>query len=108
MTTDEQREASRKFIMKWSGKGREDEDDRSFWLDIFQRILGVQDATDRIDFQKKVLVAGNTKRIDAYVPDTRIIIEQKSLGKVLDKKIHNSGDVDLTPYEQAKLNDAFG
>lgn len=102
MTIDEQREASRKFIMKWAGKGKEDEDDRSFWLDIFQRILGVQDATDKIEFQKKVLISGNTKRIDVYVPETKVIIEQKSLGKQLDKKIHNSDDIDLTPYEQAK------
>lgn len=102
MTIDEQREAARQFIMKWNGKGKEDEDDRSYWLDIFQRILGVADATDKIDFQKKVLVTGNTKRIDAYVSDTKVIIEQKSLGKALDKKIHNSGDVELTPYEQAK------
>ena len=31
-----------------------------------------------------------------------MIIEQKSLGKALDSKIHNSDDIDLTPYEQAK------
>ena len=102
MTIDEQREAARQFIIKWSGKGKEDEDDRSFWLDIFQRILGVSEATDKIDFQKKVLVSGNTKSIDAYISDTKIIIEQKSLGKALDKKYHNSGDIELTPYEQAK------
>lgn len=29
----EQREATRQFIMKWTGKGKEDEDDRSYWLD---------------------------------------------------------------------------
>lgn len=102
MTVDEQREAARQFIMKWTGKGREDEDDRSYWLDIFQRVLGVVDATDKIDFQKKVLVDGNTKRIDAYLSETKVIIEQKSLGISLEKKIHNSGDVALTPYEQAK------
>ena len=102
MTIDEQREAARQFIIKWSGKGKEDEDDCSFWLDIFQRILGVSEATDKIDFQKKVLVSGNTKSIDAYISDTKIIIEQKSLGKALDKKYHNSGDIELTPYEQAK------
>ena len=45
---------------------------------------------------------GNTKRIDAYIPETRIIIEQKSLGIALDKKVHQSGGLNLTPYEQAK------
>lgn len=45
---------------------------------------------------------GNTKRIDVYIPETRIIIEQKSLGIALDKKVHQSGGLNLTPYEQAK------
>ncbi|MDO5445911.1 MAG: methylase [Eubacteriales bacterium] len=102
MTDSEKREASRLFYQKWAGKGKEDEDDRSYWLDILQRIMGVIDATDRIEFQKKVIVDGNTKRIDAYIPETKIIIEQKSLGIALDKKIHQSGGIDLTPYEQAK------
>ena len=102
MTDADKREASRRFIQKWSGKGKEDEDDRSYWLDILQRIMRCDDATDRIEFQKKVIVDGHTKRIDAYIPETKIIIEQKSLGIALDKKIHQSGGIDLTPYEQAK------
>ncbi len=56
MTDAERREASRQFCNKWNGTGKEDEDDRSFWLDILQRILGVADATDRIEFQKKSLL----------------------------------------------------
>ncbi len=102
MTDADRREAARQFIIKWSGKGREDEDDRSYWLDILQRIMGADDATDRVEFQKKVIVDGHTKRIDAYIPETKTIIEQKALGIGLDKKIHQSGDIDLTPYEQAK------
>lgn len=102
MTNAEKREAARQLIQKWHNKGREDEDDRSYWLDILQRLLGCTDATDRIEFQKKVIVNGNTKRIDAYIPETKIIIEQKSEGIPLDKKISQSGGTELTPYEQAK------
>lgn len=102
MTNAEKREAARQLIQKWHNKGREDEDDRSYWLDILQRLLGCADATDRIEFQKKVIVNGNTKRIDAYIPETKIIIEQKSEGIPLDKKISQSGGTELTPYEQAK------
>lgn len=102
MTDAERREASRQFYNKWVGRGREDEDDRSYWLDILDRVLGVENATDHIDFQKKVIVDGNTKRIDAYIPETRVIIEQKTLDIALDKKVHQSGGIDLTPYEQAK------
>ena len=102
MTDAEKREAARQFYQKWVGKGQENKDDRSYWLDILQRIMGADNATDRIDFQKTVIVDGNTKRIDAYIPETNTIIEQKSLGIALDKKIHQSGDIYLTPYEQAK------
>lgn len=102
MTNAEKREAARQLIQKWHNKGREDEDDRSYWLDILQRLLGCADATDRIEFQKKVIVNGNTKKIDAYIPETKIIIEQKSEGIPLDKKISQSGGTELTPYEQAK------
>lgn len=102
MTDAERREASRQFYNKWVGKGKEDEDDRSYWLDILTRILGVENATDHIEFQKKVIVDGHTKRIDAYIPETKVIIEQKTLGIALDKKGYQSGGIELTPYEQAK------
>ena len=62
----------------------------------------MEHATAQVNFEKKVVVNGNTKRIDAYLPETHVLIEQKSRGKRLDQKIHNSGDIELTPYEQAK------
>lgn len=52
MTDIEQREAARRFYYKWRDKGNEDQDGRSYWLDILMNILGVQNATDRIDFEK--------------------------------------------------------
>lgn len=93
-----------KFIEKWTGRGKEDEDDRSYWIDLFQNVFGQSDVTDRIDFQKKVIGPdGNTKRIDAYIPETSVIIEQKSLGIALDKP--QAGHGGMTPYEQAKMYD---
>jgi hypothetical protein len=105
MTDSEQREAARQFVNKWRGRGNEDEDGRSYWIDLLHNVLGMDLVTDRIDFEKKVYVNGNRKRIDLYIPETSVLIEQKSFGKALDQKIHNSGDVDLTPYEQAKRYD---
>lgn len=103
MITDaQQREAARQFVMKWTGRGDEEKDDRSYWLDILIRILGYPDATDRIDFQKNVIINGNSKRMDGYIPETKTIIEQKSLGIGLDQKIRQSDGSELTPYEQAK------
>lgn len=81
MTDAQQREVARQFFYKWNGKGREDEDARSYWIDILQDILGADHVTDRVDFEKKVVVPdNNTKRIDAYIPETSVLIEQKSLG----------------------------
>ena len=61
MTEVEKREGARQFYQKWFGKGREDEDDRSYWIDIMSRIMGIENATDYLDFQKKVIVEGNKK-----------------------------------------------
>ena len=103
MTDAEQREAAHQFVNKWKDRpGKEDEEGRSYWLDLLEKVFGIADATDRIDFEKKVVVDGQTKRIDAYIPETHVLIEQKSKGKALDEKIKNSGDIELTPYEQAK------
>lgn len=103
MTGSEQREAARQFINRWRGKGKEDEDGRSYWIELLSNVFGVENVTERIDFEKKVVVDGNTKRIDVYIPETRVIIEQKSLNVPLNKKIRNSGDIDLTPFEQADI-----
>lgn len=102
MTDAEQREAARQFANKWKGRGREDEDGRSYWIDFLSNVLGMDNVTDRVEFERKVVVDGNTKRIDVYIPETHVLIEQKSLGKALDQKIMNSGSIELTPYDQAK------
>ena len=107
MTDVDKREAARQFYYKWKDRGREDEDDRSYWIDILQNIMGVEQATDHLSFQKKVVVDGTKKRIDIYIPKTKVLIEQKSLGIPLDKKLHQSGNIQLTPYEQAKRSLTF-
>lgn len=104
MTEAEKREAARQFYNKWVNKGKEDEDDRSYWIDFLQDVLGIDHVTDRIEFQKKVVGSdGNTKRIDAYIPETRVLIEQKSLNIDLSKP--QNGHNGMTPYEQAKMYD---
>ena len=52
MTSTEQREAARQFFYKWNGKGKEDEDARSYWIDILVNIFGVNHVTDRVEFEK--------------------------------------------------------
>ena len=104
MTDVEQREAARQFYYKWKDRGREDEDARSYWIDFLQNVLGVDRVTDRVEFEKKVVGKdGNTKRIDVYIPETRVLIEQKSLGIALDKP--QAGHKGKTPLEQAQEYD---
>ena len=102
MTDVEQREAARQFVNKWNNRGNEEEDARSYWLDFLGNVMGITHPTDYMNFEKKVVVDGNTKKIDVYIPETKVLIEQKSFGIGLDKKLHNSGGIELTPYEQAK------
>lgn len=106
MTDAQQREAARQFYYRWNGKGKEDEDARSYWIEVLTNILGVENVTERVNFEKKVIGAdGNTKRIDVYIPETHVLIEQKSLGIALDKP--QAGHGGKTPYEQAKEYDNY-
>ena len=104
MTDAEKREAARQFYNKWVNKGEEKKDDQSYWLDFLQNIMGIENATDRIQFQKDVPGPNHkTKWIDAYIPETRVLIEQKSLNIDLGKP--QAGHYGMTPYEQAKMYD---
>ena len=93
-----------KFIKKWQGKGKEKQDDQAYWHDLLSYIFGLTDITNRIEAQKDVIgTDGNTKWIDIYIPETKVIIEQKSLNINLDKP--QAGHDGMTPYEQAKMYD---
>ena len=54
MTDAQQREAARQFFYRWNGKGKEDEDARSYWIDVLVNIFDVDHVTDRVEFEKKV------------------------------------------------------
>ena len=50
-------------------------------------------------FKDKMTYLGVTKFLDAWIPETRVLIEHKSRGVNLDAP--QSGHGGLTPYEQA-------
>lgn len=54
MTDTQQREAARQFYYKWNGRGKEDEDARSYWIDALSDIFGMESVTNRVQFEKKV------------------------------------------------------
>ena len=73
-----------RFIERWKDKGDEKSDTQKFWLELIHDVFGIINPGDYVDFEKRVK-DGHTKFIDAYIPSTGIIIEQKSKGKNLDE-----------------------
>ena len=102
-----QKEAAKRFAKKWEGRGREKQDDSKFWLDLLQNVFRVSDPYSLIEFQKPVKMESSTRFIDAFIPETRVLIEQKGVGEDLSKKHLQSGGDMLTPYEQARRYDQW-
>ncbi len=102
MTEAEQRAAATKFYNDWHGIGDEKSDSQRFWIEFFSRVLGIENVTQKIIFEKRVIVDGQTKFIDVYIPETRVLIEQKSIDKELDRKTRQSDGSMRTPFEQAR------
>ncbi|MBQ7196309.1 MAG: N-6 DNA methylase [Synergistaceae bacterium] len=89
------------FIEHWLNKGDEKSDTQKFWLELLHEVLKIEEPTKIIEFEKRVSLE-HTSFIDAYIPKTRIIIEQKSIDINLDKPAKMSDETFLTPFEQAK------
>lgn len=100
MTLQEQNEAARQFVNRWKKRGYEKGDTQSFWIEFLHGVLGFDNVTQRLQFEKQVEIGEkDTNYIDVYIPETKVIIEQKSLKIDLDKpQPHHSNK---TPYEQA-------
>ena len=108
MTDSEQRNAARQFAADWLGRGDEKQETQQFWTSLLQRVYGVEMPENHIKFEKPVLVDNmqtgkkTTKFIDAYILETRVVIEQKSSNIELNKPEKQSDGSFLTPYQQAR------
>lgn len=90
------------FVRKWTGLGKERQDDKTFWEDLLEDVFGIPKARNEIEVQKPVKFEGTTKALDVYVKSSQVVIEQKSYGIDLDKTEIQSDDTPLTPMQQAK------
>ena len=97
--------AAAKFAEKWQGKGYEKGDSQIFWTELLAEVYGIEDPSTFIRFEEQVKV-DKTNFIDVHLPQTKIIIEQKSLGKDLRAPIKQSDGSLLTPFQQAKRYNA--
>ena len=108
MTDSEQRNAARQFAADWLGRGDEKQETQQFWTSLLQRVYGVEMPENHIKFEKPVLVDNmqtgkkTTKFIDAYILETRVVIEQKSSNIEFNKPEKQSDGSFLTPYQQAR------
>ena len=101
MNDKEQRAAAKEFSERWAGTGYEKGDSQKFWMDLLVNVFGVKNFAGYIDFEDQVHL-DHTSFIDGYIPSTKVLIEQKGLGKDLNKPIKQSDGSLLTPFQQAK------
>lgn len=99
MNNIEQTKNAKEFVNRWTGRGDEKQDAQSYWRDLLVNVLGVPSASlaNFISFERKV----QGGFIDAFIEDTGVLIEQKSLGVDLSKPQKQSDGSELTPYGQA-------
>ena len=101
MNEKAQKKAAKEFAERWKGKGYEKGQSQSFWIDLLEHVYGIENAVGFITFEDQVHL-DHTSFIDGYIKDTKVMIEQKSLGKDLRKPIKQSDGSLLNPFQQAK------
>ena len=111
MATDKQQAAAAKaFAKKWEGEHSEDQEAKSFWINLLETVFGVENASEgnkgHINFEKSVKLQGTTKKVDGYIPSTRVLIEHKSSHISLDEVEQFPGKPNpINAYGQAKEYD---
>ena len=101
MKGSEQRAAAKAFAERWKDRGYEKGESQPFWIDLLEHVLGVENGSAFITFEDQVHL-DHTSFIDGYIPSTKVLIEQKGLGKDMRKPIPQSDGTLLTPFQQAK------
>lgn len=93
--------AAEQFAEYWKDKGYEKGECQPFWLSLLSKVFGVEEPEKFIEFEDQVHL-DHTSFIDGFIPYTHVLIEQKGLGKDLEKPIKQSDGSFLTPFQQAK------
>ncbi len=101
MTPVQQAQAAKEFAEYWQGKGNEKSDTHAFWFSLLRQVFGMENPEQNVDTEKPVPL-DHMSYIDIYIPATKVLIEQKSITKDLNKGYVQSDEQILTPYQQAK------
>ena len=100
MTDVQQRAAAKHFAEYWAGKGYEKGQSQAFWLSLLGDVFGIEHPAEYIRFEEQVHL-DTTSFIDGFIPATKVLIEQKCLGKSLTAAIPQSDGSLLSPLQQA-------
>lgn len=105
MNPAQQKANAKKFVERWLNEpGNEEEQSRSFWIQLLEEVLGIPNVTHILQFERKV----KGRKIDVFYEDMGILIEQKGRpgtggGCLLDDASVRSKKVGPeTPYQQAR------
>ena len=92
---------AKSFAEEWKNRGDEKSETQLFWLSLLQYVFGIVEPQKFIEFEKRVQLT-HVSFIDAYIPATKVLIEQKSFDIDLHKGYKQSDGSILTPFQQAK------
>ena len=107
----EDKDIRQKLIVQtkfWNAQeGYEKGKTQQFWNSILKCFDPNIKVEQTIVYEKQVKdpTTGSTKFIDAYIPHTKVLIEQKSSHIALDKPEPQSDGIALTPFQQAERYD---
>ena len=94
--------AAAEFAERWKGRGYERGESQPFWIDLLTNVFGIETPSDGfITFEDHRMVDASNF-IDGRIPSTKVLIEQKSLGKDLRAGIRQSDNSVLNPFQQAR------
>ena len=94
--------AASEFAERWKGRGYERGESQPFWIDLLSNVFGIETPSDGfITFEDHRMVDASNF-IDGRIRSTRVLIEQKSLGKDLRAGIRQSDNSLLNPFQQAR------
>ena len=94
--------AAAEFAERWKGRGYERGESQPFWIYLLSNVFGIDTPTNGfITFEDHRMVDASNF-IDGRIPSTKVLIEQKSLGKDLRAGIRQSDGSLLNPFQQAR------
>ena len=94
--------AAAEFAERWKGRGYERGESQPFWIDLLTNVFGIETPSDGfISFEDHRMVDASNF-IDGRIRSTKVLIEQKSLGKDLRAGIRQSDGSLLNPFQQAR------